>query len=87
MQEYAFRVVDSSYVTLEHMKFSASTVWAAATGYNDDVTGIQFDSLSFYFPSTQKRMLGGHRHSWPVWICDLLPISVLAVRILTPKNR
>ena len=60
VQEYAFRIIDTSHLVLRDLNFFGTGVWAASLGHSDSVTGITFDSLRLKFPSATKRMLGDY---------------------------
>ena len=70
VQEYAFGCTHSTDVTFKSMGFRGTTVWTATDKFNEPVRGIVYDSLRFEFPSSQKRMLGDHRHSWPTTLYE-----------------
>lgn len=60
IQEYAIRCTDTEHLKIKNVHFFGTTLWIAAMSWNNNVEGITLDSLTFRFPSAQKRMLGIH---------------------------
>ena len=61
VQTYALRISNSTHLTLDHLHFFATTVWAGALSPGKDgdatvgdVQGIVFQGLSFEYPHAQQ---------------------------------